>query len=246
MTYALIFAGGIGKRMNHADIPKQFMEVNGKSILIRTLEHFSGHKAVDEIVVVCVENWIEELNRQISEHDIQKIAAVIPGGETGFDSIHEGIMYLYPKAEDYDVLLICDGVRPMLTEALIDQCIEQTKEYGNAVPVTTSMDSVLYSEDGKTAQTAYDREKCYVTQAPQGYRFEQIFDAHRIAIERGMKPISSADLMMELERPVHLYEGIRENIKVTTQEDLEALRSTYYFRYFKNFMKEEFAHESVG
>lgn len=237
--YALIFAGGIGKRMHDADIPKQFLEVDGKPIIIRTLEHFSQNRDIDEIVVVCIESWIEKLNAMLDTYGIRKVSAVIPGGESGFQSIHKGILEIAGKAADDDIILICDGVRPQLTQELISRCVAETVSSGSAVPITPSIDSILYSEDGSESSRNFDRKKIYTTQAPQGYRFKLIRDAHIQAADSGIEAISSADLLINMGIGVHTFPGIRENIKVTTPEDLDFLRAYYYYEHFRNFAREE-------
>ncbi|MCD7909373.1 MAG: 2-C-methyl-D-erythritol 4-phosphate cytidylyltransferase, partial [Clostridium sp.] len=115
MVHALIFAGGMGTRMKSEDLPKQFIEVDGKAIIIRTLEHFSHHNEVDKIVIVCVESWIDYLLELLKINAITKVSAVIPGGRTGYDSIHNGLIEIAGTATDEDIVLICDGVRPVLT-----------------------------------------------------------------------------------------------------------------------------------
>lgn len=239
MVSALIFAGGVGTRMKSNDIPKQFLTVDGKTIIIRTLEHFSNHKLIDNIVVVCLESWIDELKDEISKYNIKKVVGILPGGESGYQSIHKGVVRISETLKDDDIVLICDGVRPVLSEELITQCIEDTKIYGSAVPVTPSIDSVLYSEDGEFCEHNIARKNIYVTQAPQGYTMKGIMDAHEEAEKRGIDAVSSADLMIELGIRVHIFQGIRENIKVTTPEDLKVLRATSYYKHFQKFASEE-------
>lgn len=239
MANVLIFAGGVGSRMNSRDVPKQFLKVDGVPIIIRTISYFEQHEQVERIVVVCLESWIGELKTELEEYRIRKVEEILPGGQTGFQSIHIGLEYFRGNMDPEDVILICDGVRPCLSEKLITQCIENAQIYGSAVPVTPSIDSVLYSEDGKNCRTNITRKKIYITQAPQGYPLQVILDAHGEAIRKGIESVSSADLMIELGKEVHLFAGIRENIKVTTVEDLNALRATQYYEHFKNFSKEE-------
>lgn len=243
MITALIFAGGVGARMKSQEIPKQFLEVEGKPIIIRTLEHFSNHGMVDNIVVVCLESWIEELKRGLEKYSIKKVVGIIPGGETGFQSIHNGLVRIAETSRDDDIVLICDGVRPMLSEELITTCITDTQTYGTAVPVTPSIDSVLYSDDGSTCSKNIERRKIYITQAPQGYRMKTIMDAHDEAMKKGIESVSSGDLMIELGREIHIFQGIRENIKVTTPEDLNSLRAMQYYEHFKNFSREELKYQ---
>ena len=241
MVTAMLFAGGIGARMQSSDLPKQFLEVGGKPIIVHTMEHFSRHPMVDGIVVACKEDWIEYLVELIAQFSVKKVRASVPGGETGFASIHNGVMSVASfSKEPNDIILICDGVRPMLSEKLITDCIVETKRHRTAVPVTPSIDSLLYSTDGETCAKSYDRNQMYVTQAPQGYTMERILWAHAEAEKRGItNPISSSELFIELGEKVHLFRGERFNIKVTTPEDLVTLRAQFYYENYKKFAKEE-------
>ena len=240
MVTAMLFAGGVGTRMKSNDLPKQFLVVGGKPIIIRTMEHFAKHKDVDDIVIACKEDWIDYLNELIEKFNVQKVRAVVPGGATGFDSIHNGVVETAKVAKNPDdIILICDGVRPMLSEQLITNCIELTRKYGTAVPVTPSIDSLLYSDDGETCGKSYKRSSMYITQAPQGYTMERILWAHNEAEKRGItNPVSSSELFIELGEEVRLFIGERSNIKVTTPEDLDTLRADYYYRNFKMFAEE--------
>ena len=189
MVTAMLFAGGIGARMKYSDMPKQFLEVGGKPIIIHTMEHFARHPKVDAIVVACKADWIGYLNELI---------------------------------------------------AAFNNCIKDTKKYKTAVPVTPSIDSLLYSEDGETCGKSYQRSTMYITQAPQGYTMEKILWAHEEAYKRGItNPVSSSELFIELGEKVHLFLGERFNIKVTTPEDLTTLRSQFYYENYKQFAKEE-------
>ena len=241
MVTAMLFAGGIGARMQSSSLPKQFLEVGGKPIIVHTMEHFSAHSMVDGIVIACKEDWIDYLVELIEKFHIKKIRAVVPGGETGFASIHNGVVAVasFSKEPD-DLILICDGVRPMLSERLITDCILTTRKYGTAVPVTPSIDSLLYSTDGETCGKSYDRNQRYVTQAPRGHTMERMLWAHSEAEKRGItNPISSSELFIELGERVRLFKGERFNIKVTTPEDLVTLRAQFYYENYKKFAREE-------
>lgn len=244
MVHALIFAGGTGTRMKSADIPKQFIEVDGKPIIIRTLEHFSKHMEVDSIVIVCVESWIGYLENLIKHYSIKKVAYIVAGGNTGYESIHNGLLKIAEHAANDDIVLICDGVRPVLTQTLISICIKDAEQYGTAVPVVPSIDSVLISNDGNSCSKNISRREVYITQAPQGYKIEKIMLAHQQADKMGKTNIvSSADLMIELGYDIHIFIGERANLKVTTPEDLETLRSHYYYGHYKTFAREELRYE---
>lgn len=240
MVTAMLFAGGVGTRMKSTDMPKQFLEVAGIPIIIRTIGHFENHEQVDDIVVACKEDWIDYLNELIHKYGYKKVRSVVPGGNNGYESIHNGVMETAKVAvSPDDIILICDGVRPMLSEKLISDCIEVTREYGTAVPVTPSIDSLLYSEDGKDCMKSYERSSMYITQAPQGYTMEKILWAHEQAELRGINnPVSSSELFIELGEKVRLFKGERTNIKVTTPEDLESLRASFMYKQFKLYANE--------
>ncbi len=227
MVTAMLFAGGVGRRMKSDDLPKQFIEIGGKPIIVRTMEHFEKHPEVDRIVVACKEDWIDHLEALIKDYKITKVHSVVPGGATGYASIHNGVMETAKFMTDPDdIILICDGVRPMLTERLMSDSIRYARECGTSVPVTPSIDSLLFSEDGKFCEKSYERSSMYITQAPQGYTMEKILWAHSEAERRGIvNPVSSSELFIELGEKVRLFEGERINIKVTTQEDLEILNA---------------------
>lgn len=240
MNIAVIFAGGTGQRMKSEDIPKQFLKIDGKPIIIHTLEKFSQHNEIDTIVIACLESWIDELKRLIEKYQVTKVQAIVPGGKNGHDSIHNALFKAYETASDDDIVLICDGVRPMVSTELITNCIATAKVYETAVPVTPSIDSVLWSEDAETCNKSLPRKEMFITQAPQGYIMRKIVWAHNEAEKRGItNPISSSELLIELGERVHIFLGDRENIKVTTPEDLHALRAGYYYEHYKKFVEEE-------
>ena len=247
MVTAMLFAGGVGRRMKSDDLPKQFITVAGKPIIIRTINHFENHPEVDDIVIACKEEWIDYLNKLIEKYGIKKVRAVIPGDETSYQSIHNGVLETAKVAvKPDDIILICDGVRPMLSEELISNSIKIARENGTAVPVTPSIDSLLYSENGETCGKSYKRSSMYVTQAPQGYTMEKILWAHSEAEKRGItNPVSSSELFIELGVEVRLFRGERTNIKVTTPEDLDTLRASFFYKHFKQFAEEEFSHSDI-
>lgn len=240
MIHAMLFAGGVGARMKSADIPKQFIDVDGKPIIIRTLERFAKHPMIDDIVIACLEEKIDYLWDLIRQFHIQKVVSIVKGGNSGHESIHNGLVEVQKNASPDDIVLICDGVRPLISADLITNCINTAKEYETAVPVTPSIDSVLESPDGNTCCKSLPRGSMFITQAPQGYTMRKIMWAHDEAEKRGIiNPISSSELLIELGETVQIFIGERDNIKVTTPEDLQSLRARYYYRHFKNFAKEE-------
>jgi 2-C-methyl-D-erythritol 4-phosphate cytidylyltransferase len=140
---ALIFAGGTGQRMSTRAIPKQFLELHGKPVIIYTIEHFERHPEVDSIVVVCLESWIAELKRLLRRYDIQKVTTIVPGGATGDVSIYNGLLAMRDTAADEDIVLIHDGVRPLIDEQLVTENIAAAREHGAAITVERVVESVV-------------------------------------------------------------------------------------------------------
>ena len=240
MVHVIIFAGGTGTRMSTSDIPKQFIKVDGKPIIIRTLKNFETHNQVDNVVIACLEDWIPYMNNLLRDYHMTKVTSVVPGGKTGYKSIHNGLLKLKDIAKPDDIILICDGVRPTVSPQLITSCIIETQKYGTAVPVVPSIDSILFSQDGITCKKSLPRNSMFITQAPQGYTFKKIYWAHQEAEKRSLEdPISSSELLISLDKEIHLFPGERENIKVTTPEDLETIRSYYYYDKYKQFAREK-------
>lgn len=229
MVSVVIFAGGTGVRLKSADIPKQFLDLDGKPIIIRTLEKFAYHPEIDSITVACLESWIPKLKEYIQQFHVPKINNIVKGGSTGFESIHNGLLNEFKNANEKDIVLISDGVRPILTNKLISTCIKTAKEYETAIPVVPSIDSVLQSTDGQHCSIALPRGQMFITQAPQGYTFKKIISAHEEAIKKGITPVSSSELLIQLGNEIHLFEGDQDNIKVTTDYDLHVLKSRYEY-----------------
>ncbi len=170
MTTALIFAGGTGHRMNSRSKPKQFLEMHGKPIIIYTIEHFEYHEGIDQIVVVCLKDWISELQGLIKRYGIAKVKKVVPGGETGHDSIYLGLLAMQDMAKAEDIVLIHDGVRPLINAELISRNIAMVEKYGNAITVEAAKETIVCRADGKTIAPVPDRSHMYTAKAPQSLR----------------------------------------------------------------------------
>ena len=228
MNIALIFAGGTGQRMNSRTRPKQFLELNGKPILIHTLEHFEDHPAVDSIVVVCLKDWIGYLNELADRFRIRKLRLVVEGGATGQESIRNGLYALDRDASvpKDAVILIHDGVRPLITEDLITRNIETARALGNAITVTPATETVIRVSPEREVSDIVDRSVCMLARAPQSFVLSDILAAHRRA-ERDdyREAIDSATLMTHYGATLHIVEGPVENIKITTPADFYIFRA---------------------
>lgn len=226
MNIGLIFAGGSGVRMNTKGMPKQFLQMNGKAIIIHTLEYFERCKDIDAIVVVCLEEYIEYLQSLLSANRITKVKRIVPGGKCGQESIYHGLCAAEEIADGEDIVLIHDGVRPLISEELLSSSIQMVKEKGNAITVTPATETIVQTENGKTISNIIDRKSCYIAKAPQSFYLKDILKVHRQAIvDNKCDCIDSASLMREYGYSLNLLEGSNENIKITNPSDFYILRA---------------------
>lgn len=227
MAIALIFAGGTGKRMNSRSKPKQFLEMHGKPIIIYTLEHFERHEEIDGIVVVCLKEWIGELKRLVLRYGITKVRLVVPGGNTGHDSIYLGLMSMKEFVRDDDIVLIHDGVRPLITSELITRNIEYVKKYGSAITCEAARESVVRSHDGESVADVPPRNEIHIVKAPQSFYYARILHLYERAQEDGRKSIDSAHLCSVYQEPMHMLQSTKNNIKITEPADFYICRALY-------------------
>lgn len=225
MNIAVVFAGGTGQRMNTKTTPKQFLKLHGKAILIYTLECFEEHPDIDKIIVVCLEPWIHTLQRLIAQDGISKVASIVPGGDSGQASIRNGIFEAARLFPDDSIVLIHDGVRPLLSADTITNCISCVKEHGSAVTVVPATETIVQEEDGKI-YSMIERQSCRLARAPQCFYLKDIRRAHEMALEEGRDDfIDSAYLMSHYGHDLYVVEGGSENIKITTPPDFYIFRA---------------------
>lgn len=230
MTSALIFAGGVGNRMNSVAKPKQFLQLYGKEIIIHTLENFQNNPLIDNIVVVCKDNWIDHLKKLLKKYDIDKVRWIVPGGETGQLSIFNGLCELEKNVERDSIVLVHDGVRPFVSDKLINDCIESVKQFGSAVTVVPAIETIVTLENGEI-KTITDRSKCYHAKAPQCFYLGELLDSHRKVMAEGItNMIDSASLMKYYGHSLHTVSGDYDNIKITTPTDYYTSRALYEVR----------------
>lgn len=227
MTTALIFAGGTGKRMNSRSKPKQFLEMHGKPIIIYTLEHFEYHEEIDHIVIVCIEGWIEALESFLKQYGITKVRKIVPGGETGHDSIYLGLKAMEEFSNEEDIVLIHDGVRPLITDELISKNIETVKKYGNAITAEPVRESVVRSTDGESICDVPPRNQMYVAKAPQSFRYGEILDLYKRSCKDGVCSIDSSHLCNIYQVGMHLVMSTKNNLKITEPADFYIYRALY-------------------
>ena len=227
MVTALIFAGGTGQRMNTKSKPKQFLELYGKPIIIYTIEHFEYHQEIDNIVVVCLESWIEELQFMLNRYSIKKVKKILAGGNTGHDSIYLGLCGMEDFMEKDDIVLIHDGVRPLINEELISHNIAMVKKYGNAITTEAVRESIVQCEDGETIAKVPPRNEMYTAKAPQSFYYERILELYGQAQKDEIKTIDSAHLCSIYGEPMHMVKSTRNNIKITEPTDYYIYRALY-------------------
>lgn len=227
MNTALIFAGGTGQRMNSRSKPKQFLEMYGKPILIYTLEHFEEHSEIDNIVIVCLKDWIKELKGLIKRYDITKVKKIVPGGNTGYDSIYNGLLSMKDFSDEEDVVLIHDGVRPLINEELITNNIRCVKKYGNCITVEPVKEGVIRSSDGEYVESVLPRAEMYYAKAPQSFKYGKIMELYEKANDDGYKTIDSSHLCSLYNESMHIVLSSKNNIKITEPSDYYIYRALY-------------------
>lgn len=222
---ALLIAGGSGERMQQS-IPKQFLMVNERPVIIYTMEAFQKHPEIDEIAVVCINGWESVLRAYASQFNITKLKHIVPGGSNGQGSIRNGIFELEKYHKPEDIVLIHDAIRPMISAEIISDCIRVTNEKGNAITVIPCAEAMIKTEDGKVSVGCYPREMLKRTQTPQGFHIGDISALHKKALEVGITDsVASCTLMIEMGHQVYFSHGSEKNIKLTTVEDIDIFKA---------------------
>lgn len=226
MNIAAIFAGGSGVRMHTKSRPKQFLELNGKPIIIYTLELFDNHPQVDAIVVACIGSWIPFLKKMIRKFEITKVVEIVEGGETGQESIYNALQAAERIANGEDAtVMIHDGVRPLITEQTITENLKTVEEFGSCITCVPATETfVVKQADG--ALEIPERANSLIARAPQSFRLADIMTAHRRAISEGRHDfIDSCTMMSHYGYTLKTIIGPMENIKITTPTDFFIFRA---------------------
>lgn len=226
MNIAAIFAGGSGVRMHTKSRPKQFLELNGKPIIIYTLELFDNHPQVDAIVVACIDSWIPFLKKMIRKFEITKVVEIVEGGETGQDSIYNALQAAERIAKGEEAtIMIHDGVRPLITEQTITENLKTVEEFGSCITCIPATETfVVKQADG--ALEIPERANSLIARAPQSFRLADIMTAHRRAISEGRHDfIDSCTMMSHYGYTLKTIIGPMENIKITTPTDFFIFRA---------------------
>ncbi len=224
---AIIFAGGSGKRMKSSNLPKQFLEIEGNSIIGHTVNLFEQHPGIDKIYISSLPSYVEFLENDLRKKGVTKLVKVVPGGETGQDSIYNALKAAAEDNDENSIVLIHDGVRPIVTEDVISRNIQDVKTYGSSITVTPCYETAIVSTDGQNVEEVPSRDKMYTAQAPQCFYLKDILSAHEKARTSGGygNVVDSCNLCRNFGINIHMTEGNRDNIKVTTPDDFYKLKA---------------------
>lgn len=227
MNTAIIFAGGTGKRMNTKAVPKQFLELHGKPVIIYTLEQFENHPDIHQIILVCLASWIDYAKKLLHKFQITKVAAIVPGGASGQESIFHGLDAVYQQSHDKkDIVLIHDGVRPMIDQVTITKCLVCVQKNGNAITTTPAIETIFVSGQNGQVGKIFNRSNCAMARAPQCFYLQDIYGAHLKAQSENRNDfIDSAMLMQHYGADLYMVDGPVENIKITTPTDFYLFRA---------------------
>lgn len=227
MVIALLTAAGIGSRMEQ-EIPKQFMHVDNKPLIVHTLERFQNHPSIDAIVVVTLPSWMDVVSAYARQYGITKLRWIVPGGDTGQDSIHNGLMKLKDEGMGADdIVMIHDGNRCLVSYEIISNSLAVFHEHGSAVAAIPCVEAVFRSnDDGVSSTESIPREQLFRTQTPHTYTLGKLLSTHEEAEQKGItSTAATCVLMQELGETVYFSRGSEENLKITTMDDLNIMQA---------------------
>jgi len=227
MNVALILAGGSGKRIEQ-DIPKQFINVYEKPIIMYTLEAFQKHPRIDAIMVSCIAGWEEILKAYARQYQITKLKWVIPGGRTGQESTANGLYALESICVDDDIVLVHDAIRPMVSQEIISDCIVTCQTYGSGLAAVRCQETIVRSDDGFKGKENIGRNEIMRVQTPQAYCYGRALEIYKRAEAEHIKDeVYINTLMLRMGEEVYFSKGSNKNLKITTTEDIDIFKAVY-------------------
>ena len=227
MNIAIVIASGMGQRTGNY-IPKQFISVLDKPIRIYTLEKFQSVPDIQAIEVVCLKGWEAALKSYALQYGISKLKWITSGGDSAQESIYAGLRNIEGECQDNDIVVIHDGIRPMLDRDILDSCINVCKEKGNGVTALPVFEQIFKIQDAKSTREYIPREELRIVQTPQAYRYAEIRQAYEEAFKNNLGKHASSyanTMMAELGRTLYFSKGSTKNIKITTKDDIEIFRA---------------------
>lgn len=230
MNIALITAGGCGQRMGN-EIPKQFLSVEDKPIIIYTLEKFQNHPAIDKIIIACKEGWKQILESYCKQFKIEKLECIIKGGINGQASIRNLIETAKERFKEEDIVLVHDGIRPMVSADIISDAIYICKKNGCAISAIPCREAMLYTNNKNSSKEQINRELLVRTQTPQAFYLKELYDMHVEAKKKGITDsVASCTLAIELGKKVYFSLGSEKNLKITVPDDLDIFKALLRMR----------------
>ena len=222
----LIIAGGVGARMGQ-DIPKQFINVYDKPVIVYTLEAFQKHPSIDAIEVVCLDGWHDVLWAYAKQFGIAKLENIVSGGKNGQDSIRNGLYDIASRHNGSDdIVLVHDAIRPMVSNDIISDNIRVCRQYGNAITVVPCTAAMLKTFDSLSTEEQVPRDNLKITQTPQAFFLQDIIAAHKEALKKGItNSVASCTMSIKLGRKLYMSAGSEKNLKLTTAEDIEIFKA---------------------
>ena len=228
-NYVIILAGGIGSRLG-GPMPKQFLSLKDKPVIVHTIENFQKNEKIDGIIIVCVKDWIDHLMQIVEEYKLQKIVAIVEGGETGHDSTRNGLFFFENKIHEDDYVIIHDAARPILPQRAIEEMLNVAHKNGNASLAIPCYETVIYTDNGVYGAEQLDRKKIMRVQTPQAYRFGDILPLYRQAEVENKHDFVYADLVyVYYGKNVFFSKGFVNNIKITRKEDIPLCKALMDF-----------------
>lgn len=227
MNTALILAGGIDPRFN-MEVPKQFVSVFNRPIIVYTMEIFQNHPEIDEIIVSCLDGWQEMVRVYGKQFNISKLTRIIPGGETAQDSTYNGLQVMKKKMGRGDIVVVHDAIRPNVSDELISASIRMCKKKGMGVAAIYNMDTIMRSKNGKEGEESINRHEIVKVQTPQAFDFEYIWTLHNEALQKRCTGAwDNSTMITRMGQKVYFSEGSELNLKITTIEDVEMFKALY-------------------
>ncbi|MBP9996341.1 MAG: 2-C-methyl-D-erythritol 4-phosphate cytidylyltransferase [Lachnospiraceae bacterium] len=227
MTTAIILAAGTDRRFG-MDIPKQFVNVNNRPLVVYTLERFEHHEQIDEIIVACLDGWQELVRAYATQFGISKLKNIITGGRNAQESTHKVLQFMKDTHDVNDIVVIHDSIRPLVTDEIITRSIDECKKNGMGVAATNVMDNIMRSDNKHDGNVSIDRDEIMKIQTPQTFRYGYISDIHERAVREGIVGFwDNSSLLTNLGEKVHFSEGSGRNHKINTVDDLELFKVIY-------------------
>jgi len=226
MNIAIILSGGIGTRMGNITLPKQYLEIYGKPILVHTLEMFEMGIEIDEIVVVAEEKYFQQIEIYKRQYDLTKIKLLVKKGDTRQLSVYNALLELRSRISDDDIIVVHDAVRPLVTAKIINDSINTAKKYGTCDPVVRANDTIVVTDDKIKVTEIPNRNRIYLSQTPQSFKYSILLAAHNKAITETLTNFTDdSQLLLHYQVPIYMCEGDPLNFKITHFSDITLLKA---------------------